>query len=504
MIVAKRGSGETVSLGSGFFVRQNVVATAYHVVKGATALYAKSVGEQRIFQVRRILAVDTNHDLAILEVDAVERPVLLLADGSNVEVGEEVYAAGNPEGLEGTFSQGIVSAIRRMGKEDVIQITAPLSHGSSGGPVLNKQGQVIAVAVGAMRNGQNLNFAIPAPYLQSLLLDYLNKRLRADTSPASVTSDTRGLKRGKRDSKKGSGAEAGQVGQTEDVVEIPLEVLKARREVRRNPKSAEAHYRLARALAYGEEAISEYWRALELKPDFVDAYLNLGHLYEDSFDDQKNEAAAQTYKRVIAINPDLIEGHIGLGCAYVRLRRYDDAVRELDLSIRLKPDSAAAYRELGTAYELFAFDQKIEAISNASLRGKSEDYYAKAIQSYTKATQIEPKDDAAWYRLGDLYLELKRYRDAIGVLKQCALLSDSNLCFDTLFDAYEKGGLLLEGTQTMQLWIRDKPDNYMAHFTLGRMYAAQQNTKAALDEYKALKSLNQEYIADMLFKKIYR
>ena len=94
---------------------------------------------------------------------------LPLGDSSAVEVGEEVYAVGNPEGLEGTFSQGIISGIRRVGDRDLIQITAPISHGSSGGPVLNKHGQVVGIAVGAIRTGQNLNFAIPASELQLLV-----------------------------------------------------------------------------------------------------------------------------------------------------------------------------------------------------------------------------------------------------------------------------------------------------------------------------------------------
>src|SRR5262249_3421737 len=81
-------------------------------------------------------------------------------------IGDEVYVVGNPEGLEGTFSQGIISSLRG---NDYIQITAPISHGSSGGPVLNKNGEVIGVAVGLIEEGQNLNFAIPVSKLTQLL-----------------------------------------------------------------------------------------------------------------------------------------------------------------------------------------------------------------------------------------------------------------------------------------------------------------------------------------------
>ena len=76
---------------------------------------------------------------------------------------------GNPQGLEGTFSQGIVSSIREVGADKLLQITAPISPGSSGGPVLNSKGKVIGVSVATYKGGQNLNFAIPSNYLKILL-----------------------------------------------------------------------------------------------------------------------------------------------------------------------------------------------------------------------------------------------------------------------------------------------------------------------------------------------
>ena len=76
---------------------------------------------------------------------------------------------GNPRGLEGTFSQGIISSIRKVGTDKILQLTAPISPGSSGGPVLNDKGQVIGVSVATFRGGQNLNFAIPSNYLKKLI-----------------------------------------------------------------------------------------------------------------------------------------------------------------------------------------------------------------------------------------------------------------------------------------------------------------------------------------------
>jgi len=91
---------------------------------------------------------------------------LPLAKNNRDAVGDVVYVAGNPEGFEGTFSQGIVSALRGS---EYFQITAPISHGSSGGPVLNNRGEVIGVAAGIFSQGQNLNFAIPVSKLAPML-----------------------------------------------------------------------------------------------------------------------------------------------------------------------------------------------------------------------------------------------------------------------------------------------------------------------------------------------
>jgi hypothetical protein len=98
-------------------------------------------------------------------------PGFKLVEKISVEIGDPVYAVGNPEGWEGTFSQGLVSGIRHVDADTILQITAPISPGSSGGPVLNSQGSVVGIAVATFTEGQNLNFAVPVVYLAALLRD---------------------------------------------------------------------------------------------------------------------------------------------------------------------------------------------------------------------------------------------------------------------------------------------------------------------------------------------
>lgn len=169
LVVTQDSRGQPLALGSGFFVAPNVVVTNLHVIKDAERAYSKIVGENIKRDVLGTVATDAAHDLALLQVTGTKAPKLTLGDSRQIAVGDEVYAVGNPRGLEGTFSQGIVSGIRELGRDKVLQITAPISPGSSGGPVLNAHGEVIGVAAAAFKDSQNLNFAIPSSYVAALV-----------------------------------------------------------------------------------------------------------------------------------------------------------------------------------------------------------------------------------------------------------------------------------------------------------------------------------------------
>ena len=164
-------NGESVGYGSGFFVRPGYIATNYHVIKQASRIYFKSVGEETTYWIEDIVATDPTHDLALLRVSSLNTPALSLANSDSVQIGENVYAVGNPRGWEGTVSDGIVSSIRGDGDNKWIQITAPISPGNSGGAVLNSKGEVIGIATSGYQAdyAQNLHFAVPSNYLKTLL-----------------------------------------------------------------------------------------------------------------------------------------------------------------------------------------------------------------------------------------------------------------------------------------------------------------------------------------------
>jgi S1-C subfamily serine protease len=124
------------------------------------------------FPVDGVLASEADKDLAIIKVKGKNLPFLSLGDFEKVHVGDHVVAIGSPLGLEGTVSDGIVSALRDVASEKWIQTTAPVSHGNSGGPLLDMNNHAVGVITWGvnLELGQNLNFAAPSSEVTALLV----------------------------------------------------------------------------------------------------------------------------------------------------------------------------------------------------------------------------------------------------------------------------------------------------------------------------------------------
>jgi serine protease Do len=157
------------SLGTGFIIRSDGwIATNFHVIATSEPLWAVLADGQR-FPIVEVLNASREHDLAILRVEAKGLPTLTLGDSEHVRVGDTIVAIGHPLGLEDTVSNGLVSAVRHVHEDlEVLQISAPIAPGSSGGPLFNEQGEVIGVAAAILTGGQNLNFGLPINYVKAL------------------------------------------------------------------------------------------------------------------------------------------------------------------------------------------------------------------------------------------------------------------------------------------------------------------------------------------------
>jgi S1-C subfamily serine protease len=169
LVTTKDMKGRPIASGSGFVVRKGVVATSFHVLRGAASGNVRLVGEQESIKIAGVFAVDEATDLAVLAVPSLEAAPLPLGESNGVAIGDRIFVVGNPQDLEGTFSEGIVSGKRKLDGVRMLQITAPISGGSSGGPVLDGRAEVVGVAASSLRSGQNLNFAINGDYLAPML-----------------------------------------------------------------------------------------------------------------------------------------------------------------------------------------------------------------------------------------------------------------------------------------------------------------------------------------------
>ena len=175
------------SQGSGFFVAPNIIATNYHVMEGATSASCYLNNSVIEYKIDGYVGIDKTVDLILLKVSTLNKPVIKLAV-TTASIGQKVYVIGSPRGLPATISDGIISGMRDFEGTKLLQMTASISPGSSGGPVLNSIGELIGISVSQLTDGQNLNFAIPKSYLQ-ILLDF-KAATPKDLSTLNNTTET--------------------------------------------------------------------------------------------------------------------------------------------------------------------------------------------------------------------------------------------------------------------------------------------------------------------------
>ena len=299
--------GEALMTGSGFFLRPGQVVTNLHVIRGAQRCEIKTLdGKGKVFPVAGMLAVDEEGDLALLSVemprDSSWRPRTSELASVLPDEGEQIVVIGNPLKLEGSVTDGIVSAVREVpnvGK--IIQITAPISHGNSGSPVFNMKGQVVGVVTVKVTNGQNINLAIGAARVEQL-------------RPGKLR---------------------------------PLAGLPAKE---RLSDSAESSYRTGLDslwLGNYDNAIGYFETAANRNPRRADAWVQVGYCKVKL---GKNEEGIRAYQHALALKPDAEEIHNKLGDAYYYAGRMREAIASYNRAAALRPDNADAHYNLAVAY----------------------------------------------------------------------------------------------------------------------------------------------------------
>lgn len=419
--------GKVSSIGSGFFISENgVLLTNHHVLEGAyNAEIKTSDGSQ--FPVATVMARSQVIDLIKVRIDIPSSqvtPVVLSREAPTVA--DNVFVVGSPMGLEQTVSEGIISAVRELpGGGNILQLTAPISRGSSGGPVLNQKGEAVGVVTFQAARGQNLNFAISIDALEML---------SEESSELSIAEWTI------RNSRQGPALAAALCSKGTRL-------------------SIQGEY---------EEALTYFKKAAETNPDDPDAWYGLGSCYVGL--DRSDEAIA-AYKRPIERNPNNAVAHFVLAMYFKTIGQYDQVVPALQEVIRIDPDNLRAQLELGRAYgELERTGAQID-IYEGILNERPENLPAlidlgmtlgangrldEAMVLFNQASGLEPQNELIHYNIGVTYNRMGRPEAAAR--------------------AYTRA-------------IRSNPRMVPAHYNLGMTYMELGRRKLALDQYEILKTL---------------
>jgi S1-C subfamily serine protease/Tfp pilus assembly protein PilF len=378
IVFAYDNKGEFLQLGSGFFISQNGdIITNYHVLQGASYAEVKT-SDGKTYPITYIVAGDEQNDIIRLSVDIPSKYVRPLSLTETIpEVGERIIVYGSPLGLEKTVSDGIVSAIREVpGYGKLIQITAPISPGSSGSPVLNMQGEVIGIATLQMIEGQNLNFAIPSERIVNLNL--------IEEKETSITKELFGQESKEKEdynyayeaiNKAYYFIDREEYEKALPYLEIAIEIDPAyvyfeigicyakleayskaieafKLVIHFDPDSAMAYCNMGVAynmLGFDKDAIEAWKQAIYIDPDYIDTYFKLGVIYAKA---ELYKDAIETFKQIIRIDPDFIQAYFGLAHTYGMLDLYKDAIETFKQIIRINPDNVDAHYGLGVYYSL--------------------------------------------------------------------------------------------------------------------------------------------------------
>jgi Flp pilus assembly protein TadD len=361
-------AGAIVAKGSAVAVASDEVITNRHVIEGGVSWRLKRGNKT---WPTTITHLDSDHDLCQLRAKGLAAPPVPVRYSATLAVGERVYAIGSPEGLELTLSEGLISGLREFEKARIIQTSAAISPGSSGGGLFDAQGHLIGITTSYIKEGQNLNFALPGEWVSALA-----KHEPADSiDPKSESSVSQAL--------------------------IWFEV---------GSRASDAHD--------NEGALRAFKKAVHMKPDFAPAWCNLGVAYGNL---ERNVDAIEAYQECIRLEPRLgVGAWYNLGISYSNLARYDDAIRAYQETIRLKPDDSGAWFNLCVAYgNLERYSQAVKACQEA-IRLKPDDadgwhnlctahansgHNADAIKACQEAIRLRPDFAVAWYGLGVSYAQ---------------------------------------------------------------------------------------------------
>lgn len=432
---------QVTSIGSGFFVdKSGHLITNYHVLYGSYTADVRT-SDGKTFPIKLVVAEDKSVDLLKVLVDIPRKEIKWInVSRSLPSIAEQILVVGSPMGLEQTVSEGIVSSIRKIPSiGNFFQMSAPISPGSSGSPVINLKGRVIGVATFQFLRGQNLNFAVGGESVLKL----------KPTGPAlsisrwTFNNSLEQPKLAEELCRKGYSFSIN--GENQKAIRF------FRQAIEKDPNNKMAwnglgycHVGLNNPMA----AIQAYQQAIKTDPTDENLHFNLANFY---FKLGLQEEAIDSYQRAISLNPNFEPAYFKLGVVYTQLGRLDEGKVAFEKVIQLNPDAAPAYFNIAIAYTKLG-------------------HYHEAINANKQVLRINPNFAPAYNNLGLVYAKLGRSREEVSAYKEA---------------------------------IRVDPDNVSAHYNLGTALLQKGDKTGALDEYKILKNIDKESADNLFNKIYY-
>lgn len=315
------------ALGSGVVINnKGLIATNYHILQGNHRIEISHY-DKRISNVE-IVGMDKDKDILILRINNDKFPAIKIGETKSLTVGQRIYAIGNPKGLENTISEGIISGFRNLDNtgNDLIQITASISPGSSGGAVVNTEGKLIGISTLSIVDGQNLNFAIP---ITEVLKVSISSDLKNDES-----YDSELLSLGKQYGKEGNYSKA-------------MECYNLF--IQNHPNIALGYFLRASLkfdMADFEGAIQDYTNSIAIDPDNSGSYINRANCWKFL---GKNYMALDDYTDAIKIDPNIAAYYYNRGSIKFDLSDFRGAIQDYSDAIELDSKFTNAYFNRGAA-----------------------------------------------------------------------------------------------------------------------------------------------------------
>lgn len=526
LVIIASNKDDLASYCSGFFVRNGLVVTNYHCIRSAQTVVGKHIGQRKMFELS-VVATDESSDLALMRVSDKASAFLALSP-TNARVGETVFVLSNPEEYEGTFTRGMVNAYRRSGD---MQIDAPISHGSSGGPVLNSRGEVIGVAHAFDSQGQNLNFAIPVSAVSSFVQQAVSKNRASEPVP-----DFSGIEKVLSDADQArlSFEEGEGLMQRHEFASA----LSAFRKAVQLDSQSQYYYGLSQAYSELNQdlpAIEACKKAIQMAGTDVPYYfyMSLGREYEKL---SRSEDAITAYRAVVDTNPQSEVNYYTLARLYREQRNDAGALRIYQEAIKkLSKPSFLLYMELGSAYQkvgqpawaMQAFEDAVKltnsgienspmdasnygdlawAYDELSKPKEAADARMKEVELLRREISLKPETSWVYYRLASALRQLSNYSESIRAYKRAVELfhqedetaPPKEMMLGELVSACDQSNDLGNKLWALKQLSNLKPKDASLHYTLGETYLKVGEKNNAKSEYRALLALDREKAAKLL------